>query len=95
MTTKYGQKYSNVAIPPGESLQEESEARGISARELSECCGMSVGGIQDIFRGAREITPEVAAKLEQALDGISATFWLNREARYQETLRRIGGSRPK
>ena len=94
MTTKYGQKYSNVAIPPGASLQEESEFRGISAQELAELCGKSVEDIRGIFRGAQEITPEVAAKLEQALEGISATFWLNREARYQETLRRIGENRP-
>lgn len=94
MTTKHGQKYSNVAIPPGESLQEESEFRGISAQELAEGCGESVDFMNEVFRGAQEITPELAARLEQALAGISATFWLNREARYQETLRRVGESRP-
>ena len=94
MTTKSGQMYSNLAVPPGESLREESEFRGISTEELAERCGESVAIMQEVFRGAREITPELAANLERVLKGISATFWLNREARYQETLRRNGESRP-
>ncbi len=50
--------------------------------------------MEEVFRGAREITPELAAKLEQALVGIGAYFWLGLEEDYQETLRRNGESRP-
>ena len=94
MTTKSSQRYSNVAIPPGESLQEEIEARGISPEELAELCGESVETIRQVFKGSRKITPDLAAKLEKALVGIKASFWVNREARYKETLKRIGQARP-
>ena len=94
MTTEKNRIYSDYASPPGEFLQEETEARGISARELAERCGESADFMNEVFRGAREITPELAAKLGQALVGIGAYFWLNLEANYQETLRRNGESRP-
>lgn len=93
MTTKKNRIYSDYASPPGEFLQEEAEARSISTKELAERCGESVDFINELFRGAREITPELAVKLEQALAGIGAYFWLNLEADYQETLRRVGESR--
>ncbi len=94
MTTKSGRLYSNIAIPPGESLQEETEFRGISAQTLADSCGKSVDEIKDIFRGAKEITPEFAAALEQVVTGIGAYIWLGLEEDYQETLRRVGESRP-
>ena len=94
MTTRKNRIYSDYASPPGEFLQEETEARGISAKELAECCGESVDFMKEVFRGAREITLELAAKLEQALVGIGAYFWLGLEEDYQETLRRNGESRP-
>ena len=94
MTTKKNRIYSDYASPPGEFLQEETEARGISAQELAECCGESVEFMNEVFRGSQEITPELAAKLGQALVGIGAYFWLNLEENYQETLRRNGESRP-
>ena len=94
MTTKGKRIYSDCPIPPGEFLHEEAEARGISTKELAECCGESVDFMNELFRGALEITPELAAKLEQVLVGIGAYFWLNLEADYQETLRRVGESRP-
>ena len=94
MATKKNRIYSDYASPPGEFLQEESEARGISTEKLAECCEESVDFMNEIFRGAREITPELAAKLEAALLGIGAYLWLNLEEDYQETLRRNGESRP-
>ena len=93
MTTKSNKRYSNVAIPPGEGLQEETEFRGISAEELAELCGESVDNIRAVFRGSREINSELAESLEKIL-GIGAYIWLGLEEDYQETLKRIGESRP-
>ena len=93
MTTKSGRLYSNIAIPPGESLKEETEFRGITAQEMAALCGESVENIEAVYRGAREIDPELADKLEKAL-GIGAYIWLGLEEDYQETLRRNGESRP-
>ena len=85
--------YSDYANPPGEFLQEETEARNVSTKELADSCEESVDFMWEVFRGAREISSEMADKLEKAL-GIGAYFWLNLEADYQETLRRVGESRP-
>ena len=51
MTTKKNRIYSDYASPPGEFLQEETEARGISAKELAEHCGESVDLMNEVFRG--------------------------------------------
>ena len=94
MTTRGSRIYSDLAIPPGESLEEEIEARGMTPEELAALCGEPLETIQAIFRGRQEITPALAAKLEKAVVGIKASFWLNLEGIYQETLARTGQSRP-
>ena len=93
MTTKGKRIYSDWPIPPGEGLREEAEFRGILAHDMAALCGESVENLEAVYRGAREISPEMADKLEKAL-GIGAYFWLNLEADYQETLRRVGEKRP-
>ena len=93
MTTRGKRIYSDWPIPPGEGLQEEAEFRGISAQEMAGLCGVSVETLEAVYRGAREITPDIAEKLENAL-GIGAYIWLGLEEDYKETLRRAGESRP-
>ncbi len=93
MTTKGKRIYSDWPIPPGEGLKEEVEFRGISAQEMAGLCGVPVETLEAVYRGAREITPDIAEKLENAL-GIGAYIWLGLEEDYQETLRRNGESRP-
>lgn len=82
-------RYSNLAIPPGETLAEEIEARGISQRELAERTGRPEQVISEIIHGKKAITAETALQLEKVLDGIPAAFWTNLESGYQETLARI------
>lgn len=76
---------SNLAIPPGEHLQEETEYRGISAEELAAALEMTDLAVAEVFCGDRPVTPTTATNLERLL-GISAQFWLNLEARYRLTL---------
>ena len=76
---------SNLAIPPGEHLQEETEYRGIGREELAAALGMTVPAVAEVFCGDRPITPKTAANLESFLN-ISAQFWLNMEASYRLTL---------
>lgn len=94
MTTKGKKIYSDLAIPPGESLEEEIEARGMTPEELAARCGEQLETIRAIFQGRQEITPDLAAELELAVVGIKASFWLNLEGIYQETLARNGQVRP-
>lgn len=77
--------YPDVAIPPGEYLAEEIEARGISQKELARLMGRPVNAINEIINGKKAITAETALQLEAAMPEIPARFWLNLETDYRLT----------
>ncbi len=81
MTTEVAST-SDLAIPPGETLREELEARSVTQRELARLVGRAPQTINAIIAGRQAITPGMALALEFALDGISARFWLNLQADY-------------
>ena len=93
MTTSSRRLFSNLAIPPGETLAEELEFRDIPPIAIAERLGWSGDLMFKIFTGEQAITPDIAAGLEQEL-GISAELWLNLEGRYRETLARIAANKP-
>lgn len=74
--------------PPGETLLEALNDRGISQAELAERAGRPKKTISEIINGKAELTPETALQLERVL-GIPAHFWNNRERRYRESLARV------
>ncbi len=78
---------SDLAIPPGELLEEELAERAMSQLELAQRMGRPRQKINEIIRGKRAITPETALQLEQVL-GISARLWLGLEMDYRLTLAR-------
>ncbi|BAZ48505.1 plasmid maintenance system antidote protein [Nostoc sp. NIES-4103] len=73
--------------PPGETLQEILEERGMSQAELAERTGRPKKTINEIINAKAAITPETALQLERVL-GIRASFWNNRERQYREALAR-------
>jgi addiction module HigA family antidote len=73
--------------PPGETLLEVLDERGITQAELAERTGRPRKTINEIVKGKAAITPETALQLERAL-GVPASFWNNRESRYREFLAR-------
>jgi len=77
----------DVVSPPGETLQEILESRGMSQAELAERTGRPKKTINEIVKGKAAITPETAIQLERVL-GIPAEFWNNRERQYRESLAR-------
>ncbi|MEW6033742.1 MAG: HigA family addiction module antitoxin [Chloroflexota bacterium] len=77
--------YPDVAIPPGEYLSEEIEARGITQKELARRMGRPVNALNEIINGKKAITAETALQLEQVMPEIPARFWLNLETDYQLT----------
>ncbi len=87
MTDIATQLYSDLAIPPGELLGEELEARGLSQRELARRMGRPAPLVSEIVRGKRAITPETALQLESVLE-IPASLWVGLEAKYRLTLAR-------
>ncbi len=77
--------YPDVAIPPGEYLAEEIEARGVTQAELARRMGRPLNAINEIVNGKKSITADTALQLEDAMPEIPARFWLNLETDYQLT----------
>jgi addiction module HigA family antidote len=77
--------YPDVAIPPGEYLAEEIQARQISQKELARRMGRPVNTINEIINGKKAITAETALQLEAVMPEIPARFWLSLETDYQLT----------
>lgn len=71
-----------LAVPPGEILKEELEARGWTQVEFADILGMSPRLVSEIISARRMITPATAKAIGAAL-GTSGQVWLNLESAYQ------------
>ena len=71
-----------IAVHPGEVLLDELEERGISQTALARHIGVSSKTINQICRGRRGLSAEVAVKLSLAL-GASPAFWLNLQKNWE------------
>jgi HTH-type transcriptional regulator/antitoxin HigA len=78
----------NIAIHPGETLQEILETITMPQAELAERTGLTIKTINEIVQGKNPITPETANKFS-AVFGMSAIFWNNLQRDYDETLSRL------
>ena len=78
--------------PPGGTLEEVLDERGMSQAELAERTGLSKKTVNLIVNGKSPLTQETALLLEKAL-GVSAGFWVNREKDYREFLARAAAVR--
>lgn len=78
--------------PPGETLAETMENKGINQPELATRMGRPLKTINEIIKGKAAITSETAFQLERVL-GVPATFWLERERNYQLELAEIKQAR--
>lgn len=70
------------AMHPGALLRDEIEARGMKQVELAKELGIAKNVMSEIIHGKRNITPELAVKLEDAL-GIKAEFWMKHQVTYE------------
>ena len=73
---------SDLAVPPGEYLEEVLEEMAISQAELARRMGRPPQAINEILKGEKSITSETAIQLEQVV-GVPAYFWSNLEASYR------------
>ena len=71
--------------PPGDTLLEALEDRGMSQAELAIRMGRPPKTINGIIKGNQAITPETAIQLERVL-GIRAVVWANLEGSYRAHL---------
>ena len=78
---------SDMAIAPGEVLQEEIKTRGMSQKELATRLGRPPQVIYEIIRAKKAITRDTAIELGKVL-GIDPQYWINLETDYRMTLAR-------
>jgi HTH-type transcriptional regulator/antitoxin HigA len=68
--------------PPGETLRETMEAKGLTAAALAEKAGLPVDKVRQLLTSKNSITSDAATKLETAL-GVPAVFWRTLDANYR------------
>ncbi len=77
-----------IATPPGATIREQLDDRGMSQKEFAFRMDMSEKHISHLINGDVQLTPEVAMRLEMVL-GVPARFWSNLEAIYREKLIKV------
>lgn len=70
------------AIHPGLIIKDELDARGISQKEFAQDIGMQTTMLNEIIKGKRAITAEIALVLEKGL-GIKADSWMRHQVGYE------------
>jgi HTH-type transcriptional regulator / antitoxin HigA len=80
--------WPDIAIPPGEGLAEELEAREMSIDRFAASLCVPKADLVEVLEGLAPITAPLALQLESEL-GISAVFWMNLQTDYDLTLARI------
>jgi HTH-type transcriptional regulator/antitoxin HigA len=81
--TQTNQYRPSIVTPPGATLADLIEERGIKQAEFATRMGVTPKFINELVAGKVSITPATALSMERALD-VAADFWLARDARYQE-----------
>ncbi len=79
--------YSDLAIPPGEYLEEIIEDLGMTKDELAKRMNRPAPKLSAIFKGYKAITPDTALQLERVV-GVPAHVWTGLEAEYRLALAR-------
>lgn len=73
----------DTVTPPGYTLKEILDTKGMTQAELAERMNRPTKTISEIANAKTQITSDTAVQLENVL-GVPAEFWLNRESRFQE-----------
>lgn len=77
-----------IATPPGATIKEQLEDRGMTQKEFAKRMDMSEKHISKLINGETQLTAKTANKLEMVL-GVPAHFWNNLEAIYREKLEKV------
>lgn len=76
---------SYIATPPGATIREQLNDRGMSQKEFAARMDMSEKHISKLINGEVQLTSDVAFRLEMVL-GVPAKFWSSLEAIYREKI---------
>lgn len=77
-----------LAVPPGETIKELLEDRGMKQKELAARMGMSEKHISRLINGEVQLTMDTARRLEMVL-GPEAQFWCNLEILYRQEIMKV------
>lgn len=77
--------------PPGGTLRDLLEERGINQAELADRMGRSETFVSNLVNGEAPLTQDTALRLERVLD-VPAHFWNRRQQQYREALSRQEGA---
>ena len=80
--------HSDLAIPPGEYLEEVLDELGMTKDELAKRMDRPAPKLSAIFKGRKAITPDTALRLEKVV-GVPAHIWTGLESEYRLALARI------
>lgn len=69
------------AVHPGEILGEELKERGIKQKDFAAEIGVLPSHLNELIKGKRNVTKNIAIKLEKALD-VPFLFWMNLQNSY-------------
>jgi len=72
----------HLATHPGIILKNELESRLMTQKEFAQNIDMQVTMLNEIIKGKRPITPDIALAIEKAID-IPADFWLNMQMQFE------------
>ncbi len=73
--------------PPGDTIRDILEEKNWTQAKFADRAGYTTKHVSQLVQGKAVITEEAALRLEQVLGG-SADFWLSREAKYREDIKR-------
>lgn len=82
------QSKNTIAIPPGATIREQLQYRGMSQKEFAERMGLSEKHVSRLINGKVPLSPSVADCLEMVL-GVPAKYWNRLEAAYRTDIEKI------
>ncbi|MDO8949523.1 MAG: helix-turn-helix domain-containing protein [Actinomycetota bacterium] len=77
----------DIPIPPGETIREILDDRGITQADFAVRLGKSEKFVSQLVNGKASLTHGTAIELERVL-GVPSSFWNAAEAQYRDTLAR-------
>lgn len=77
-----------IATPPGATIREQLESRGISQEEFAVRMKMSEEYLGKLVNGQVQLTPAIAERLEMVL-GVPSGFWNKLEVIFREKSAKI------
>jgi plasmid maintenance system antidote protein VapI len=91
--TVEGQEFApRWASPPGETIQDVLEQRGLSQVAFAKAIGLPLPRLTGLLSGGEMISIDLARRIADSIGG-SVEFWLARDGQYRDDLARVDADR--